>query len=173
VRRNLIWMAPVAAIVCPTPGYATTYLTVGQAQEAIFPGAALTPAPVVLTDAQRKAIESASGVRVRNREQQVWKVSGGGWFILDQVLGKHEFITWALGLLADGSVKQIEILDYRETYGSEIRDERWRAQFVGKTSRSELKLDKDVKNISGATLSCRHITDGVKRLLAFHDVALQ
>jgi Na+-transporting NADH:ubiquinone oxidoreductase subunit NqrC len=173
VRRNLLWMTPVAAIVCPVAGYATTYLTVEQAQEAIFPGAAMTPAPVVLTDAQRKAIESASGVRVRNREQQVWRVAGGGWFILDQVLGKHEFITYAVGLLTDGSVKQIEILDYRETYGSEIRDQRWRAQFVGKTSGSELKLDKDVKNISGATLSCRHITDGVKRLLAFHDVALQ
>jgi Na+-transporting NADH:ubiquinone oxidoreductase subunit NqrC len=64
-------------------------------------------------------------------------------------------------------------MDYRETYGGEIRNEKWRNQFVGKTSNSTLKLDKDIKNISGATLSCRHITDGVKRLLAFYDVALK
>jgi Na+-translocating ferredoxin:NAD+ oxidoreductase RnfG subunit len=44
---------------------------------------------------------------------------------------------------------------------------------VGKTSQSPLKLDRDIKNISGATLSCRHVTDGVKRLLAFYEVALK
>jgi hypothetical protein len=36
-----------------------------------------------------------------------------------------------------------------------------------------LKLDSDIKNISGATLSCRHITDGVKRLLSFYEIALK
>jgi Na+-translocating ferredoxin:NAD+ oxidoreductase RnfG subunit len=100
-------------------------------------------------------------------------VSGGGWFIVDEVVGKHEFITYAAGLNADGSVKQIEIMDYRETYGGQIRDQKWRAQFVGKTGKSTLKLDSDIKNISGATLSCRHITDGVKRLLAFYEIALK
>ena len=126
-----------------------------------------------LTSVQRKAIEQASGVRVLHDEQRVWRVSGGGWFIVDEVVGKHEFITYAAGLNADGSVKQIEIMDYRETYGGQIRDQKWRAQFVGKTGQSTLKLDSDIKNISGATLSCRHITDGVKRLLAFYEIALK
>ena len=111
--------------------------------------------------------------RVLHDEQQVWRVSGGGWFIVDEVVGKHEFITYAVGLNANGSVKQIEVMDYRETYGGEIRNENWRAQFVGKTSQSPLKLDRDIKNISGATLSCRHVTDGVKRLLAFYEIALK
>ena len=85
---------------------------------------------------------------------------------------KHEFITYAAGL-SRSIVKQIEITDYRETYGGQIRDQKWRAQFVGKTSKSTLKLDSDIKNISGATLSCRHITDGVKRILAFYEIALK
>ena len=93
-------------------------------------------------------------MRVLKDEQQVWRVSGGGWFIVDEVVGKHEFITYAVGLNADGSVKQIEVMVYRETYGYEIRNEKWRAQFVGKTGQSGLKLDDDIKNISGATLSC-------------------
>ena len=33
-------------------------------------------------------------------------------------------------------------------------------------------LDKDITNISGATLSCRSLSDGVKRLLALQQVAL-
>jgi FMN-binding domain len=163
---------PISALVAPS-AFAVQYLTVDQAQRAIFPGKSFTAALVKLTSVQRKAIEQASGVRVLRDEQQVWRVSGGGWFIVDEVVGKHEFITYAAGLNPDGSVKQIEIMDYRETYGGQIRDQKWRAQFVGKNSRSTLKLDSDIKNISGATLSCRHITDGVKRLLAFYEIALK
>lgn len=163
---------PISALVAPS-AFAVQYLTVEQAQQAIFPGKSFTAMPVTLTSAQRKAIEKASGVRLLRDEQQVWRVSGGGWFIVDEVVGKHEFITYAVGLNANGSVKQIEVMDYRETYGGEIRNESWRSQFVGKTSRSTLKLDNDIKNIGGATLSCRHITDGVKRLLAFYEIALK
>src|SRR6266403_3675276 len=163
---------PVSALIAPS-AFAVRYLTVDQAQQAICPGKSFTAAPVKLTSVQRKAIEQASSVRVLHDEQQVWRVSGGGWFIVDEVVGKHEFITYAVGLNANGSVKQIEVMDYRETYGGEIRNENWRAQFVGKTSQSPLKLDRDIKNISGATLSCRHVTDGVKRLLAFYEVALK
>lgn len=163
---------PVSALIAPS-AFAVRYLTVEQAQQAIFPGKSFTAAPVKLTGVQRKAIEQASGVRVLHDEQQVWRVSGGGWFIADEVVGKHEFISYAAGINADGSIKQVEIMDYRETYGGQIRDQKWRAQFVDKTSRSTLKLDSDIKNISGATLSCRHITDGVKRLLAFYEIALK
>ena len=163
---------PISALVAPS-AFAVQYLTVDQAQRAIYPGKSFTAALVKLTSIQRKAIEQASGVRVLHDEQHVWRVSGGGWFIVDEVVGKHEFITYAAGLNADGSVKQIEIMDYRETYGGQIRDQKWRAQFVGKNSKSMLKLDSNIKNISGATLSCRHITDGVKRLLAFYDIALK
>jgi Na+-translocating ferredoxin:NAD+ oxidoreductase RnfG subunit len=132
---------------------------------------------VELTREQKKAIEKDSGVNVRMDKQKVWRAEEGGkflgWVIQDEVLGKHEFVQWVLALNADGSVKQIEILDYRETYGYQIRDEKWRAQFTGKQYGAKLKLDADIKNVSGATLSCRHISDGVKRLLSFYDLVLK
>jgi Na+-translocating ferredoxin:NAD+ oxidoreductase RnfG subunit len=163
---------PVAALVAPS-AFAVQYLSLEQAQQAIFPGKKFTAAPVNLTSDQKSAIEKKTRVRVLKNDQQVWRVSGGGWFIVDEVVGKHDFITYAVGLNANGSVKQIEVMIYRETYGYEIRNEKWRAQFAGKNANSTLKLDDDIKNISGATLSCRHITDGVKRLLAFYEVALR
>ena len=173
MKSEFVFIALPASVLIAPSTFAVQYLTVDQAQRAIFPGKSFTSAPVKLTAAQRKAIEQASGVRVLKDEQQVWRVSGGSWFIVDEVVVKHEFITYGAGLNADGSVKQIEIMDYRETYGGQIRDQTWRAQFVGKTSRSTLKLDSDIKNISGATLSCRHVTDGVKRLLSFYEIALK
>jgi Na+-translocating ferredoxin:NAD+ oxidoreductase RnfG subunit len=162
---------PLTALVAPA--FAVTYLSTEQAQKEIFPGRSFTAAPVKLTPAQRKIIEQQSRVRVLHDDQQVWRVSGGGWFIVDEVIGKHEYITYALGLNADGSVRGIEIMEYRESYGGEVRNAKWRAQFTGKTKAAPLELDKDIQNISGATLSSRHITDGVRRLLAFHNVALR
>lgn len=162
---------PLTALVAPA--FAVTYLSTEQAQKEIFPGRSFTAAPVKLTPAQRKIIEQQSRVRVLHDDQQVWRVSGGGWLIVDEVIGKHEYITYALGLNADGSVHGIEIMEYRESYGGEVRNAKWRAQFTGKTKAAPLELDKDIQNISGATLSSRHITDGVRRLLAFHNVALR
>ena len=163
---------PISALVAPST-FAVQYLTTAQAQQAIFPGKTFTAAPVTLTATQRKAVEKQSRVRVLHDEQKVWRVNGGGWFIVDEVVGKHEYITYAVGLTPAGAVSGIEIMDYRETYGGEVRNPKWRAQFIGKTKNSALKLDQDIKNISGATLSSRHITEGVRRLLAFYEIALR
>ena len=54
-----------------------------------------------------------------------------------------------------------------------MRDPRWRAQFAGKRRGAPLRLEQDIKNLSGATLSCRHVTDGVRRLLALHALELK
>jgi FMN-binding domain len=167
------WVPAAVVMVAPS-AFATQYLSVEQAQQLIFPGASFAPLELVrISDEQRREIERRTEVTVRAREQRVWRVNGGGFFIVDEVLGKHEFITYAAGLNADGSLRQIEILDYWESYGYEVRTPAWRRQFVGKRAGDRLKLDDDIKNISGATLSCRHITDGVKRLLAFYEVALK
>jgi len=167
------WLLPAAAIVVAPSAYATQYLTLEQAQQAIFPGATFTPAFITITDQQRSEIEKRTDVSVRVREQRVWRVSTGGFFIVDEVVGKHEFITYAIGLNGDGSARQIEVMDYRESYGYEIRNAQWRRQFVGKRAGDKLRLDDDIKNISGATLSCRHVTEGVKRVLALYEVALK
>src|SRR5205823_14656968 len=124
---------PISALVVPS-AFAVRYLTVDQAQQAIFPGKSFTAAPVKLTSVQRKAIEQASGVRVLHDEQQVWRVSGGGWVIVDEVVGQYQFITFAAGLNPVGSVKQIEIMGYRESYRGHIGAHKLPAQLVGKTS---------------------------------------
>lgn len=149
------------------------YLSVDQAQRVLFPGGGLRKVSVTLSPEQKKAIERASNERVRNVDLQVWRAGDGGWFIVDEVLGKHEYITWALALSGGGAVKGLEVLTYRETYGHEIKLPKWRAQFSGKTAAAPVKIDSDIKNISGATLSCVHITDGVRRLLQTYALVLK
>jgi hypothetical protein len=171
VRAEFL-LIPAAAVTVCIPAHATVYLTVEQAQAVLFPGARFTPDFRTLTDPQSAAIERDSGVNVRNRALQVWRASTGGWFIADDVVGKHDLIPFALGLDQNGRVVGIEILEYRESYGYEVRDPGWRRQFTGKAHGARLTLTEDIQNISGATLSCRHITDGVKRLLATYAIAL-
>lgn len=150
-----------------------TFLTPEQAATAIYPGQQLTLREITLSADQRKAIASASGMRVRSEVMKVMRTSGGDWLIFDSVIGKHEFIDIAVAITRAGSVKGVEILTYRETYGGEVRNAKWRSQFHHKTLASPVKVADDIKNISGATLSCVHVTDGVRRLLHTHAVVLK
>ena len=174
MRRGWTVLVPVAVLApAALTVYAVTYLTAEQAQQQMFPGETLAPAFVDLSDDQRRQIETRSGVDVRQRQVKAWKASGGGWFIADDVVGKHEFITFALALSADGKVKLIEVLEYRESYGGQVREAAWRAQFTGKGAFDPVRLGEDIRNVSGATLSCKNLTNGVRRLLAFHEIVLK
>jgi len=165
----LLALVPVALV--ETHAVAKDYLTVAAAQKLLFAGAdQFVALPVKLDDAQVARIKALSGKVQRNRAPQVWRaLSGGkvlGLVFVDEVLGKHENITYASGVTTDGKVAGVEILSYREAHGGEVRSPAWLAQFDGKTLANAFRLDGDITNISGATLSCRSLTDGVRRLLA-------
>lgn len=178
--RKASWftLLPAAAVAfAPAPLRATVYLTAESARQAMFPGATFVTHDLVYTSDQRKVITKASGVGAFDKVQRVWEARSGksrvGWFIVDRVLGKHEMITYAVALSADGVIRKVEVLEYRETYGGEIRNPAWRQQFAGKRFGSSVQLGKDIKNISGATLSSRHVTDGVRRLLVTYQLLLR
>jgi Na+-translocating ferredoxin:NAD+ oxidoreductase RnfG subunit len=173
VRSNRpAWLLPLALVAPGSEAHATVYLSIEQAQAAIFPGATFSPRPVTLAPAQIREIQKRSGQRVLSPRLLAWRASTGGWFIVDRVIGKHEFITYAVGIDDSAAVKGIEVLEYRESYGGEVRGAAWRRQFVGKRLNAQLKLGADIRNISGATLSSKHIAGGVRRLLATHAVVL-
>lgn len=173
--------SPVAAIsiiglttaMIPVTAHSKIYLSVDQAQQLMFGSVELMHAPVVLNDQTRAKMREASSVSHPFDSSRIWKTATGEWFIVDEVVGKHEMITYGVGIQADGTIKQIEILEYRESYGYEVADATWRDQFKGKSAESTIKLNKDIQNISGATLSSKHLTDGVKRVLVMYELALK
>src|SRR5258708_31099727 len=81
-RSPLFVAAPFAIIA--RWAHASVYLSVEQAQQAIFPGATYVAENLTLTDEQARAIAQRSGVRVRVLEQGIWRVPGAGWFIVDE-----------------------------------------------------------------------------------------
>ncbi len=172
------WLLPLASIVVAVPAQATQYLSVEQAQRLSFPEASeFVEAHIVFKPSDIAAIEKASGQKVRTRGEQVWRAQAGGrllgFFIVDYVIGKHETIDYAVALDAAGRVRRVEVLEYREAYGGEIANRSWLAQFAGKGGGDALAPGRDITIISGATLSSRHVTEGVKRVLAIHDLLLR
>ncbi|MCE9679154.1 FMN-binding protein [Shewanella sp. AS1] len=172
---NSLWFLPMTFVVAPA--HSTDYLSVAQAQSLLFPDtASFIEQPRLLTSDAKDQIKSLSGTRQRQDTQPIWRVEQNGefkgWFIVDDVIGKHEYITYAVAISPDGSVLGMEIMSYRETHGGEVREPGWRQQFLGKTLADPFKLEQDVSNISGATLSCRNLLDGVKRLLVIHKLFL-
>jgi FMN-binding domain len=166
------WLFPFALAPLPLAqvAYAAQYMTESQAQRAAFPDASGFE-PAVPDAGALKALAAAPGW-----SPKIWQAlrdgKGLGWLLFDQVIGKSELITYAVALDAKGAVLSVEILDYRESHGGEIRLAGWRNQFVGKTAADPVDLNKDIRNISGATLSCRHVTEGVQRLLKVYQAAL-
>ena len=161
-----------AALLAPIPhiAYAEVYLTEQQAADILFPDVKLEPSWVDLTPQEIKTIEKTSGKKWLSPRVRVWWGPDKEALIIDRVLGKHEFITYAVALTPDGTVKSVEIMEYRETYGYQIRESQWRQKFIGKTLANPVKLDKDISNISGATISCLHVTDGVRRVLHTYEI---
>ena len=177
-QDSAAWFLVPAACIVAAPAYAMHYLNVEDAQKLAFPQAdAFVPVPYAPTPVQRRAIDEAAHAHATVGDPTLWRVMAAGqplgWFIVDNVIGKVERITYSLALGRDGAVRSIEILDYRETHGYEVRNAAWLRQFEGKNARTPLEFEADIKNISGATLSCRHLTDGVRRLLDLHDVVLK
>jgi hypothetical protein len=150
MTRWIRWTAPAALVMSVgSAAHAVQYLTIPEAQRRAFPSA--TNFTVVQTD-------------------RIWRAEAGGrvvgFFIFDRVIGKHLYIDYSIALDPAGRIRQVDILQYRESYGGEIRSPSWLAQFVGKTNASPLQVDNDIRNISGATLSSHHVAEGVKRIMA-------
>ena len=173
---RIVMLAGTAAALAPASAFAVDYLSAEQAARLMFPEADQFESRAVDLDAaELQRFEATTGVRARSAywPLHVAKKSGAvlGYIVTDEVIGKFELIGYAVGLTAEGAVKQIEILSYRESHGGEIRLPAWRRQFVGKTAASPIKVGEDIANISGATLSCSHVTDGVRRIVALVDLA--
>lgn len=89
-----------------------------------------------------------------------------GYAVIDEEMGQHQPITFGVKILPSGEVERMEVMVYREGYGDEIKEARFKKQFTGKNANDGLALGDDVVAISGATISSKAMTVGVRRALA-------
>jgi Na+-translocating ferredoxin:NAD+ oxidoreductase RnfG subunit len=105
-------------------------------------------------------VDSASVLRISQGSSLL------GFAQVRNVKGKDQPITFLVAIDPANSLKDVDVLIYREPYGGEVAYEPWRKQFRGKTTAAELVVGKDIRNISGATISSHSVTLGVRKALA-------
>lgn len=169
--------AALSAGFVVTHVHATEYMSVAESQKLMFADATeFTPVVVALNADQLRQLAERAGGPARPGAWRIWQARQGatllGYVVADAVIGKFELIHYAVALSPNGEIRDVEILAYRESHGYEVRNKPWRSQFTGKSARSPLRVGDDIANISGATLSCTHITDGVRRIAVMAQMAL-
>ena len=172
--------AIIVAVAATVPAHnaaASVYLSTEAAQRGLFPQAqSFATVPLTLTETQKEAIARLAGPQAPHGELRAWAALSEekviGHVFIDEVVGRQDFITYAVGIDATGKLRPVEVLEYRESHGGEIRNKRWLAQFDGRTNPQQLRFGPDIKNIAGATLSSEHVTAGVRRIVALWQTAL-
>jgi Na+-translocating ferredoxin:NAD+ oxidoreductase RnfG subunit len=100
----------------------------------------------------------------------VYRISRAGSLLgfaqVRNVKGKEQPITYLVATDSADALRDIDILVYREPYGGEVAYDPWRKQFRGKTAAAPLQLGKDIRNVSGATISSNAVTRAVRKTLA-------
>jgi hypothetical protein len=92
-----------------------------------------------------------------------------GYAMVHNTIGKHKHMTYMVGVDTKGACTDVELLVFREARGSDVGRKRFNAQYEGKTVSDPIRINKDIINISGATMSVRSISAGVKRVLVLVD----
>ena len=132
---------------------------------------------VDIASGDRERLEKKLGYAVPKSKYTFFVARTGGhidgYALIDEEKGEHLPITFAVKLSPEGVVERQEIVAYREPRGDEVRDDRFRKQFVGKSARDPVAAGLDIVAVSGATISSRAMAVGVKRALILFDELLK
>lgn len=170
LRALLLFLLATVAVGATRAGAQTIGEKMNAGLHRVFGDAAqISVTTTTLTDAQLNGIRAASGFAYA-RTAMIYTISSGGrrvgYGVIDEVKGKAKAITYAVMVDNNLTVKDLEVLAYREPYGGEIQYEAFRRQFRGKSARDTYKVGVDLRNISGATISSNAVAGGTRKVMA-------
>lgn len=118
--------------------------------------------------------EAAAGILShppRRLRERYWLKDGRSVWILEEI-GKERPITvgW---IVEQGEIVATEVLIYRESRGWEVRYPFFKRQFRNARLRDDRGLDREIDNISGATLSVNAMQRMARLALLLHEHAVK
>jgi H+/Na+-translocating ferredoxin:NAD+ oxidoreductase subunit G len=144
-------------------------ITREEALKAAFPGAEVRSELIFLTDPEKQEVQKASGATVSTVLIASYRVLQNGKEIGRAYLDTHTVRTKKESLLVilhpDGTLKRVEVVAFLEP-PEYLPSERWYQQFEGKALGENLKLERDIHAVTGATLTAKATTEAVRRVLA-------
>lgn len=174
-RSSIVRAAAALLAVLVTAGSVSAgpLLTREEALALAYPGAAIAAERVFLTDAQKKRVAADSGVApasslvARYVATKDGKIVGRAYVDTHNVRTKKE--TLLISLDAEGRVKRVDTTAFLEPLEYQAPPP-FTNQFNGKPLTDDLRLQRAIRPIAGATLTARAVTDAVRRALAIDAV---
>jgi hypothetical protein len=153
---------------------AEVFMTEDEGVKIMFPKSERVRKDLIRLNPEKKTqIEERIGWKFPEEEFEVYIGETGtrvdGYAMVQNTIGKHKPMTYMVGVDGHGSISDIELLVFREARGSEVRQKRFNSQYEGKTVLDPVRINKDIINISGATMSVRSMSAGIKRVLVLVD----
>lgn len=147
------------------------YLTLEQALRIVFPDSEeIVPRSITLTPEQQAQVDAYSGRPISAPNLTVYVGTRGGkidgYALVTEEIGMYKPITSLVGIDAEGRVREVAVLVYRESRGGDVQRKRFLGQYRGKRLGDPVRIHKDIINVTGATLSVRSMNAQVRRALA-------
>lgn len=115
---------------------------------------------IMLSGAQKVKL----GYKVNNN--QVYRLTTGnsllGYLYFAKAKSQYAIFDYMIIFNTNLKILRVKVLVYPEFYGGEIANTNWLKQFIGKTDPQNIIFGKTVDSISGATISAKSITNGVR-----------
>ena len=150
------------------------FMTEEQALKTVMPKSQQVRKEMIrLTAEKKELIEQRIGWKFPEDSFELYIGQTGdkidGYAMVHNTIGKYKPMTYMVGVDAKGTCTDVELLVFRDAKGSEVRTKPFNAQYDGKTVTDPIRINKDIINISGATMSVRSMSAGVKRVLVLVD----
>ncbi|CCQ92093.1 conserved exported hypothetical protein, FMN-binding [Nitrospina gracilis 3/211] len=153
------------------PAHALNVSNKEDALQHLFPGVSkVIKKKIWLSTAQRKAISKLAQQNVSEERINVYVGMQGstpvGYAIFDSVKNRSWPLSFVTVLNQDGTVKDVEVLQYEGARVWNIQYDSWLKQFFGK----KIGADYIPNAVTGATVSVRVVTAGVKKASAIYQI---
>ena len=155
---------------------AQVFMKRDEALKTAFPDAdSIEKTEVFLNKEQVRKIESLARAKLDSRLYVIYEGKKGGESLGYAIIDTHHLRTKSETVMfvinPDGTLRKAEILAFFEP-PEYMAGDRWMELFDNKNiDKNNLKLGKDIPNITGATITANSLTSSIRRVLAVFSVA--
>jgi hypothetical protein len=158
---------------CARAAHATAYTTRPQALAEAFPGARIETRSFVLDATQAKAVQDRARVRLESMLASAHLAWRGDTLVGTAFFDARTVRTmpgvFMVVVAPDATIERIEVIAFHEPPDFRPPD-RWLGQFQRRRLNDRLWPRRDIRNLSGATLSTRAVTESARLSLALYQI---
>lgn len=152
--------------------YASVLTSVEEASKQIFPEAEHFEEQIkMLSDAQFNAVQESANLELSPEYDTVFRFHAAkkgedvlGYTAEDVAPGKWGSIKYLVGFDPDGSIKDVVVIEYSEKRGKPVAKKRFLKQFRGKNADDAIRIMRDIRGVTGASISSNGVTNGIRKM---------